>query len=327
MIKLGATFCPFCHEVPVRAPLPGTPLGAVIYPAYIKILDMHSEELFFEHHFDFGPLENFTVFLDIERKAITVQGKSKKGFVRYKIENDSFHFLKPEKSSITFTQPYPHMTHKREKLFFGCYKAQDIFSIRRRMQLSEIIPFWYLLAQSFPKQDDRSFEEPSLYAEAYACKDKNLFKEKLIDLFQAGFSGLFFPRLRDEDHLGYTLPVLTKERGISPVLLLQKSFGLLRKSFFQEGEGKLFFLPFLPKELPFGKMIDVQTKKGHTIAFEWTKRKVKCVKIQPVEDESFSLIFDKSIKRCRVNKSEWIENGAQVQLKRGRALFLDRFEK
>lgn len=334
-IKVDSRFLPFSHQSPTICLIPKSTLAAEICPARLKIFDPATNALVYETSFSFGPLKKFTVTLDLERASVDVSGFAKSGFIRYQIHSDCVRFLKgsdavhtfPEGGRITCT------LDARERLSLGSHKAQDAEHILRRLDLKEILPIWFFLSQSIPKIDSISnVQSPSLFAEAQCALagDHEALYEKLLNLFQAGFKSLFFPRLIDDSFLGFEHPVLGVKNA-SPLLLLQESYPLIRSLFFQEKENTWNFLPALPPQFHCGRMIDLTTKKGHKLSIEWTKKFVRQIILEVRSDEVYAFKYAPCIKRFRVSSLEKgplgvFPNGAEIPLFGGGKYLLDRFE-
>src|SRR5262249_35752829 len=163
------------------------------------------------------PLHKFTIIQDLERCEVRVFGMSPLGFFRYRLtalsENRGL-LIKVEKtpsqrvpmsgkgewlldgeviapqridSIQTFSPP------ELERLSLGNHRAQDLDLIRRRKDLSEILPIWHRLGQMvvFPHHKCLDGSEPSdLLGECYRVMSQNRpeqLEAPLYALFLAGF--------------------------------------------------------------------------------------------------------------------------------------------
>lgn len=316
-IQIATRFRPFSHVSPTLCLIPRTRFAAEICPVQLKIFDPENGKVLFEKKFTFGPLKEFTVTLDLEKEFIEVSGFSKNGFIRYHITPGQISFLKGSDESFQYN--CDAMEHPlRARLSFGVHKAQDAALMFRRLDLQEILPHLFLLAQSVPKIADTTL-----------AFDLMPDFEKIQNFIQAGFKSLFFPRLDDETHLGFP-PLRTDETQASPLVLLQKLYPIIVQFFFQESTQEWHFLPHLPKDCHVGRVVDFVTAKGHTLSIEWTKKTIRQVTITAFCDDHYSFKFSPDIKRCRLSTKtdvlDTISNNAEIPLQKGVQYRLDRFE-
>ena len=137
-----------------------------------------------EVRFDFkGPIDQFTVWSDLERGKITVAGRSAKGWFRYhlaslkdlagvrlwadRLPSGGFSFqqkngaisLQQNESIDLFSPEIPvpislfqdlYQPPKGAFLTLGNHKTQDVELIRRRLDLTEIFPLWHKMGELIP---------------------------------------------------------------------------------------------------------------------------------------------------------------------------------
>jgi hypothetical protein len=337
-IKIATRLRPFSHTSSTISLIPKTSLAAEIYPAYVRIFDPATAKTIYEHELSFGPLEHFTVILDLEKGRIEVSGEAACGFIRYYITPRALEFQKGSKDTFSLSFENHAETlefSRRERLSLGCHKAQDATAIFQRQDLTEILPVWFFLAQSVAPVEDTVKESASLFTDlktTVLAEDANSIDEKLTHFFKAGFKSLFFPRLIDDFRQGFKEPILSTSPGASPLLVLQKSLPLLRRLFFSESEKIWHFLPTLPKEFHAGRILDLLTKSGHLVAIEWTKKSVFRVTIKAAQDDCFAFKFHPDIRHFRVSTHSGkalgiFSNGQEISLSKGEGYLLDRFER
>ena len=335
-IKIATRLRPFSHSSHTITLIPKTRLAAEIFPAYVRVFDPTTKKTVYEQELSFGPLDHFTVILDLEKGRIEVSGEAACGFQRYYITPNAIEFQKGSKETISFANPekiadFP----QRERLSLGCHKAQDVAAIFRRGDLTEILPIWFFLAQSVAQVEDAEIANPSLFSalkDAVDAKDTSHIYESLSHFFKASFTSLFFPRLTDDFRQGFKQPILTTFSSASPLLVLQKSLPYMRHLFFHEDEKVWQFLPVLPKEFHAGRIIDLRSKSNHLIAIEWTKKSIFRATINAVQDDFFVFKFHPDIKRFRMSTRSrkvlgQVSNGQEIPLSKGEGYLLDRFEK
>ncbi|MBS0627358.1 MAG: hypothetical protein JSS09_04020, partial [Verrucomicrobia bacterium] len=218
-----------------------------------------------------------------------------------------------------------------ERLFLGNTKQKDMDLMRRRRDLSEVLPFWFFLGQMTPEMIEETGEMTHLLVQI-AFKIEN--KDKSVDLlllstYLAGFSSGFVPRAQDEEFQG--IVSIEEKKGLSAVPLLVKGAFLIRSLFFQEKMGVYHILPCLPSRFPAGKMIGIKTSDGSIINMEWTKHQVRRIFICPRKDGEIGLTFPFGIKRYRVRKNlkdrgVVKQAGETLLVKNSEVLWLDRFQ-
>jgi len=348
-------FRPFSHVPGVQCLLPQTSLSLKIYPA--KLVVANFEILFL----NFGPMREFTATLDLEKNNVLVHGFVAQGYLCYHITANekgfSLYFEKvPENFTGTLTvkplyenkkivrkdtfyfecsSAFTKVAHK-ERLHLGANKAQDAELIIRRKDLTEIIPELYFLSQSVPASDFSEVEKLSLYSEALAAvneKNKEILYQKLYDFCRASFKSLFFPKLFDDEFLGYLYPALTENSKATPLCILKKCFQLIRRLFFYEEGSVLHILPALPKEFHAGKMVDLTTSTKDKISLEWTKKRLRQMTIVVKERKEFVFQFPSDVKTYRLQNLKTKDvlgeftRDSQLLLDADATYLLDHFQK
>lgn len=141
MIHIREKCRPFSHRIGSQCILPGTNLVVQGSPERIFVGDV---EVFLGH----SPYtEGFTLSLDLERNCVWIFGK---GF-RIKVFATKDGFFVGDRF---FEKKHGfHLPEKVERLSFGNTKVQDWDMVLRRMDLKEILPTVYHLAQKIPAQE------------------------------------------------------------------------------------------------------------------------------------------------------------------------------
>jgi hypothetical protein len=339
-ISIANRNLPFSHLHGTKCLLPVSTLACEVFPAKLVLYDMTaSPKICAEIEFlKFGPIREFTVTLDLEKCLVQVSGFIQEGYFCYHIRHEangfSLNFIKvPENSKgqisarsdnflpskienksvsvkeVILFQKEPSCESPKahlERLSLGSHKAQDIECILRRGDLTDILPLWFHLAQVMPQiQDNAEEAQNSLYTEAFKAvseKDKETIYQKLYQLFRSGFKSLLFPRLFDEEYQGFPHRALSVKGDASPLILLQKSYTLLRRLFFYEEGAILQILPALPKEFHCGRLLNLVTSKQDVLFIEWTKKAVRKVIIEVKDSKEIHLAFPSDVKTFRVRK-------------------------
>jgi hypothetical protein len=326
IIKIATRLRPFSHELGTHCLLPGSELHFQIFPALIRVFE--KEQLLTEIALDVnGPLDNFTVQLDLEKGGIHVFAK---GALDYFIRAADSKFVIESKKPLAWqgTQGKVIPWEKKPALSLGCHKAQDFTMIKRRMDLTEILPHWHRLGCGLiPSGKRPQGGTAALLDRAWHC-DKTEVASLLTTLFQAGFSGILHPRLTDEEHQGLHLPAVTSG---SPLYLLSEGAQLIEQLFIQEEGSQISLLPRLPPEFHCGRFIDLLLKTGK-IHFEWSKKLLKKVIFSPNKNQTVDFHFQKALKKCRLcqglrDRGQKLFLPFSLSAEAGTTYYLDRFEK
>ena len=273
-----------------------------------------------------GPVRNFTLQQDLERDSIFVFGKAKEGYFRLQVlANETSIQLISEKGPVIRLE-FPTSRYQpeaeMERLSLGSHKAQDWDLVKRRADLSEILPALFFLGQKVPQVTEETWKGTAALLTLPDKRDN--LEGALLALFQAGFADLLVPRLFDDQYQGFTS---TEVVGGNPFFLLQRSAKILRSLFFRQ-EGKvLSFLPFLPISFHAGRMTHIQVPGVGVLDFEWSKKVLRRVQIQAHFCGEVGFQLQKEIQSFRVNKERVLEKNEPLMLTKHTTYYLDRFQK
>ncbi|MBI5346972.1 MAG: hypothetical protein HZB76_07515 [Chlamydiae bacterium] len=342
---------PFSHISPVAALLPNTLYQVTIYPTLIVFKNFEKTEEF-KLFLDLkGPVEPFTIFLDLEKKGLTVKGFSQEGYFCYHLfaneEKVSLLLEKGPKSGIDYSgfkkgtilpkhtldlpikPAFPKPT--KETLSLGMNKALDFDMIKRRADLKEIFPIWYRLAELIVDQPKTNVGTAKLLEncqELIEKKDRVNLEKAFLKVFKAAFFGMMVPRLNDE-YQG--IVPLEEKHGASPIYILKEGAKLIRSMFFMESENTFSILPSLPVGFHSGRFINIQTAFG-SLDIEWSKKLLRQMVFKAAKDFSLKLNLQKPIDtfRVRLHKKDKGKNYLAddvIPIKANTAYFFDRFQK
>ena len=299
-IKIAARLKLFCHLPGTTCVIPKTALQVQVFPTLLRFTDLLTEKTWDEKVEWKGPVEGFTVELDLEKGSVEVFGKTAAGFRRIKIKEQPF---KPE---------------KLERLSLGKHTKLDWELVCRRMDMEEMAPVLFQLGQLVPEAKATT---PIL--KFLELSDKTETTQQLTAFFKTGFHGMMAPRLHDDDLQG-----IVEEGSFSgsPLALLRQGYQAVRALFFTEQNG-FSLLPNLPPQFHAGRLLDLRTTQGDQISIEWSKKQLKKVVIKPEKTREVILTLQKSLSRFRINKKVKHDVKNPLPLLAGRTLFLDRFEK
>lgn len=336
-IKIAERLRPFSHLPGATCVLPGSDLLVQIFPAQVCLIGVKVIPLEIE-----GPVQGFTVELDLEKDRVVVHGQTPQGYMRYVIvQEDSaieIHFEKfpTEKEMISIPHAVKRDEPSNERLSLGMHKSQDVEMIRRRSDLKEIFPLWLKIEGFLPEIETGAakggmfqlLEECSLKIEE---KAKNEICRSFEKLYHAGLYSILAPRLVDTEHQGL-VPESEVGLNVSPLRLIRDGAKLIRSLFFEEREESLSVLPCLPPEFHAGRYLSYKTASGDEVDIEWSKKLLKKLNVRSQREGELRLTLQPSIKTFRVRFSlqdpgKVFTAGTPLQLSPGVTLLLDRFQK
>ena len=298
MITIKARLKPFSHLPGTPCMVPGTATCIRAFPTRLLFTDLITGKTWEEPLPWKGPVEEFTVEMDLDRGGAAIFGKTRGGFRR--------HWIAGEKKRF-------------EKLSLGKHTLLDWELVRRKMSIEELAPILFALGQGVPLAECTS---PALALLHFT--DKREIVPNLKNFFRVAFSGMLVPRLTDEEFQGI---IAEGKTSGSPLALLRQGYGVLRSLFFEEANREIALLPLLPPEFHAGRLTHLLTTQGDTFALEWSKKILKRVVIEPKVTRPVTLILQKSLSSFRVNRKERHAVKEPLQLTAGKKIALDRFEK
>lgn len=358
-IKIAERLKPFSH-------LPGTtcliPLSAwqvQIFPTLLRFSDMMGKQIALKLGL-LGPMRDFTIELDLENALIRVFGHTARGYVRYQVvseeKNVVLHFEKTPPEGVEYhlsSQESPAVVKNNEKisiaisqepivpvherLSLGMHKAQDWEMVCRRKDAKEIFPIWLRLSELTPVIHPPVSKVGTLLLLAeceniIASRERNDLVSTFMNLFQAGFYGIFTPRLIDDQFQGFVPDLSPVPANLSPIVLIKRGAALIRSFFFQESEAALHLLPALPPEFHAGRFVALQCQDGSQFDLEWTKKLLRRAVLRAARDRQVVLVLQKPLKSFRLRRSlkdkgEVLNASDPFKVKAGEIIFLDRFQK
>lgn len=326
-IKIDDTLRPFSHLSATKFPIPFSDKGIEVFPAAIRLLP---ENKLIPLAIN-GPVKNFTSMLDLERGVVKVFGEAASGYFRYFvfIENGRICFYQDRGASVLLENTALHLVEKLpsskkfEKLSLGSNKTLDWDLVKRRNSLDEIIPNWFRIGQMFAC----SFKHmgPSLLQELMDSKGLPT-KAAFLNLFHAGFSGIFYPEMIDKAHLGMNSNPLGVNQD--PLASLVEGFNKIRSLLILENEASCAILPEILLFFPHGKITGIQTSFGE-IDVEWTKNHIRQMVIHCKKSIKVDFSFPKTHKNCRLKTTDLHLNlslNCTLDLREDTRYFLSHFQ-
>lgn len=321
-IHIAARLKPFSHQLGTICLIPLTSIQVQVFPTLLRFSDLVTSS-FWEEKLEWkGPVEGFTVQLDLDKSRVVVYGKTADGFRRLWIEavakGIEMTWEKENKRKI-IDCPVIKKPASIERLSLGKHTQLDWSVVLRKLEMEEAVPALFLLGQQVPTAHAVS---PILNLLEFS--DKERVVDQLKSFFRVGFHGLLTPRLQDSDFQG-----IVDDSAIqgSPLALLNQGYQAVRSLFFREEENGFSFLPFLPPAFHAGRITHLHSSKGDLISIEWSKKLLKRVTIKPAVSREIFLLLQKNLHSYRVNHKNKQEVKTSLELKAGHTLFLDRFEK
>jgi hypothetical protein len=342
MICIAKKNAPFSHQPGMCFLIPHTSLGVCLFPTRLVFLNLkgHSAPAPIDLPLK-GPFKDFTVQQDLGRGHLTVWGWSQEGYFRYHIKAELDHVVlvweKAPRSDLqnrVLCSSVEMQPLSQERLSLGMHKAQEWPAIRNRLNLKELIPVWLQLARLVPQETSSVLRTGNfLLLDAVKERIAKGARAELLDslqsFFLSAFSGVFVPRLRDDEHQGLMDVADVDERAAS-LPLLTESAQLIRSLFYREcGERQVSLLPCLPAAFHCGRMIHIESSLFESLDFEWTKGALRRVQFATAFDGELILQFPKGITACRKRGKESVavskEGRASFTVTQGQSVKLDRF--
>lgn len=357
-LSIGNRLRPFSHQPGTSCVLPRSSCKATLYPTRCEIATFDHKK---SYTLDFalqGPIDDFTVTLDLEKEALFVHGKAQSGFFCYRLQatregvtcllergdvalqvslDGGKDFLLHKKESFLLAIPthYGNLQDSscQEVLSFGNHQSQDWQVATSRRQLAQLLPWWFTLGIKTPEVA----HAPSLGTLSFLEKLQTLrdqgHPEHLGDVFllaiQAAFDGLLFPKAKDNQHLGLALPEGPLPQDAA-LLLLSCGAKIIKSLLVHASQESLTPLPCLPPQLHCGRYLNIACP-GYFLDMEWTKKTLRLMRLRPECDLSLTLNLPSSVQSFRLRgpgheRGVRMKSTSPLALQVGKTYFVDRFE-
>ena len=353
---------PFSHLPGSEAILPKSFWRVAAYPSLLVLTGPEEKKIEIAWTL-LERMENFTQFLDLKRAEIEVSGRLGTQFLRMflRCEEESIRlFIKKapkEGVGARITASFPHSPLHEGRIFsgqeivfdagcknfspqmleylsLGLHKKLDVDLIRRRGDLKEVLPLWFLLSQWIPPTRS-SYEGMGrllhLCEEKKRKKDLHGLEKDLLLLWDAGFSSLFVPHLLDEKHLGPFEGQKVSEKA-SAFVLLKEGAAIIRSLFLLQKKNEIHLLPSLPPSFVSGSLVQMRCPSYGLLDMEWRSYLPRRVFFTSSADGEIKLICPKEIREFRIRRSlrekgRRLAQGEPLKIEKGATYFFDRFEK
>ncbi len=328
-IKIAERLRPFSHLPGTSTLLPGSGYHIQIFPCFIRIFSLLGKQPILVAEVSLkikGPIEQFTVFNDLEKGRLSVTGQSIDGWFNYHLigENngDGICFfldrcsssgliiregcrefsLKAKESCMIIgsKDPFkPYEIPSIDRLSLGSHKKQDWEMIKRRKDLTEIFPLIHRLGQLLPKTESAGeggfLDLMERVKESLILKRESLWRTFLLSAFQ----DLLVPQLDDLHYQG-VLERPFKGEG-SPLFLLIETAKLIGKLFIESSDHHIKILPNLFPSFHSGRLINVKCEYG-TFCLEWTKKTIRRLIFNCHADNEICFHFPSNVKTFRLRE-------------------------
>lgn len=327
---------PFSHTPGISTILPGSEYLVQIFPCLIRIFQLCQSTPLFVTELSLhlkGPIQQFTVWNDLEKGRLTVSGKTTEGWICYDLigsEQGKEIFIKVDRaptSGFPFSQNGIHhcLSQKEtitlvesnqksalfsvpscDRLSLGIHKKQDWDLIKRRFDLKEIFPLIHRLGQLIPIQPlphkhQGTVELLNQCAMSFMNGKPELSEDYWKNFISASFYDLLVPRLEDRDYQGIISQIPLECKDTSPLFLLIEAAQLIRKIFIQQDKNSLFILPFLFPSFHCGRLLNISLEGGK-LDMEWTKKTIRRLIFTSEYDQEWIFNF-RHVKNYRLRKS------------------------
>jgi hypothetical protein len=222
------------------------------------------------------------------------------------------------------------------RLSLGSHRAQDWELIRRRGDLTDILPLWIRLGSWIPQTPLESWEGTlgllKKCKEAIKSKEKLILYDLFLDLFKASFRGGLYPYLEDLHYQGYELSSPGEDFRGSPLLLLSEGAKAIQDLFISIQPQEIGFLETLPPQFHCGRFVDIDCGDLGSLSMEWSKKTIRRVIFQSRSDTEVLFRFQHGLKKfrlrtCDKDRGQFMEIGSPFRLERNSVYFFDNFRK
>lgn len=331
---------PFCHLPGYEYLIPGSTCLYKVYPCRVEIKDLCNPSQILTIELPFHEFyKAFTCEVDYERKSLRVFGRSKDGFIEYRILKrgcDLFFKLERYSSSCTLVingasreflikeevfllKESIEARSSHAHLFLGSTKKQELDVINKSKDPAQMLPYIFSLGDHL--KDLGPSKSLDVLDQVESLKTLHeLEKNQLLErLLKCNFSSGLIPHLQDTLYMG-----LGNKPGLGCDLDLLKALSLwLKTSLISCDDHNLTLLKGLPRDFVAGKATHLEFKYG-LIHLEWTKGFVRRVILDIKKSASLKLQFGHKVKSFRINRKSYSPQD-QLDLQVG-IYQLDKFE-
>ena len=328
-IAIAQRLRPFSHRPGVYVPLPKASCLLRVFPTRIE-WESEGKKQSITIGLT-GPVDDFTVQLDLEKESILIFGRAKEGYFRLvlRAEEKGIRLLVEKafaegilidekrlfpKQDLFYSVPFSFSSSQEwERLSLGGHKKQDVDELIKQDFLKELLPLFYALSQKMPELEGEKVGSATLLG------------THLSSFCKAAFFDLLSPRLFDDQYQGLC-PLEGKEKN--PFFLFSEFKHWIRSLFFIEKEKEITLLP--STSFDAGRMVGVKASSVGRIDFEWCSFRLRRAVIHSSTKEPFFLKTAFPFHSFRVSELGSVEKKRHLIkeplfLKEGKRYLLDQF--
>jgi hypothetical protein len=352
--KLKQKIMPFTHTPGPRVWLPYTFWAMRIFPSRLEFYDCSKDRLNLCATLEWTLMcrvEGFNVELNLERGYVSIEGNDGESFFRFIVlasENlNPILYLKKRRGNCIYTTSemkievgasfelidkqwvlsslnplLPRKLSTTSQIYLGSDKQQNWDQVYSSNDPKRWVPLLCRSRYFWPK----GLREQTYKSQAYLDLMESLLNiaprklwDRLMDYAMTHCSGLLLSSWED---IHYSCGKQWKsEKGLSslvPLCLLTLGFEHLLYSL---DDNQLRLLPKMTPEIACGKLSNLQIG-GFSISYEWSRERLKKVKISSLNQQKIELVFPKAIRGGRVR----IEGGGGAQNFQGHCFELSRIQ-
>ncbi|MBX9745004.1 MAG: hypothetical protein K2X08_07340 [Chlamydiales bacterium] len=334
-ITIAQRFRPFSHKPGSACLIPGTWWSLQAFPALLRF--SHEKEVIECALHVTGPVEQFTLQQDMEKRCIWVFGRAREGYFRLRFTaspheltiyaektplsglRTSFgNLISKESLSLPMQWAFYEPSHL-ERLSLGSHKEQKWEAVSCRLDLKELLPPLLYLAQHTPPIESRG----SLFIEGK--------EDMLRTFFQTHCSGILVPQLIDQQHQGIHLPSIAPYLDAPPCALFHEASRWVRSHFVKVEGDQIFMLPKLPLTFECGRFTHLLLGSLGTLDLEWSKSSLRRAIFRSAISRELFFIPPKPFQSFRVitergKKGVYQKTAEPLMVKAGIAHYLDCFQ-
>ncbi|MDP1607938.1 MAG: hypothetical protein Q8L98_01340 [Chlamydiales bacterium] len=334
-ITIAQRFRPFSHKPGSACLIPGTWWSLQAFPALLRL--SHEKEILECALHLTGPVEQFTLQQDMEKRCVWVFGRAKEGYFRLRLTASSNELTiyadktppsglrtslgdLTSKGSISLPMQWAFYEPSHlERLSLGSHKEQKWEAVSSRLDLKELLPPLLYLAQHLPPTQSKG----PLFL------DSN--EDMLKTFFRTHCSEIFIPQLIDPQHQGIHFPSIAPYLSAPPCALFQEAASWIRSLFVKVENNRIFMLPNVPPSFDCGRFTHLLLGSLGALDLEWSKSSLRRAVFRPAVSGELFFIPPKPFQSFRVitergKKGIYQKTAEPLMVKAGIAHYLDCFQ-
>jgi hypothetical protein len=315
------------------APLPGSDWKVQLFPTQIRLLGPQGQRLIQDLPVQ-GAVRTWTAQLDLDRHEIRLWGEANSYFcATLRAKEQAIHLTlgRQQLQQLILVEGVESWAPTQERLQFGNHSVQDVDKLGSNLPLSHVVPTWFRLGISLPRQQAQPQELSLLGLLAQKVEEGNRsgVGQAILQNRRAAFQDLWAPQAVDHGFWGFGIPPTLQDDQH----LMSAGAWLLRDMVLKTVGFQATLLPCLPKELPAGRLLRAAWPEVGSLEIEWTRGRPRQVLLTPSHAASIQLHWQEGAARLRPLKEQVpvrsearsLRSGEKLEVVPGRPLLLDRF--